>query len=195
MTGSEMTAARSKSRQLTQGVATALLPLVVFWLIETYWGLEAALIAGCVTAVIEIVYEKLSQKRVSFMTWVSNGMVLGLGAVSYGFQSGVAFKLQPAIMELAMAVTMVVLSHRGKPFLVEMMKNNPLHQPNINPMVNDIILNRMVALDRRMQWFFAIHGLAVGAAAIWGSTSLWMFLKGVLFYVLMVAVMVIKPRQ
>jgi uncharacterized membrane protein len=50
-------------------------------------------------------------------------------------------------------------------------------------------VERMARADTRLVVFFVLHGLAVAWAAVWGSTRVWILLKGVLFYVLLVLVM------
>lgn len=169
----------------------ALLPLVVFWFVEEYWGLKAALVVGCVTAVLEVSWEKWSAGKVSFLTLSSNALVLGLGAVSFIMDSGVAFKLQPAVMELGMAVFMLVVRKRGSSFLfrsfhevkgIEQEKKDAL-------LAQPWFVNRINSLDNRMVAFFVIHGLVLTAVALWGSTRQWILLKGVLFYVLLVLIL------
>lgn len=171
----------------------ALIPLVVFWAVESYWGLKAALVLGCVTAVIEVVWEKLTQKRVSFLTATSNGLMLGLGTLSFAMDSGVAFKLQPMVMEVAMALVMAIMRLRGgEPFMVRTFASargvDALQRTQL--MANPIFTKRLRSMDTVFIGFLFLHGLAVGAAALWGSTGLWILLKGVLFYVLMVLVFI-----
>lgn len=181
-----------KTGSLPLALASALLPLVVFWAIETYWGLEAALIAGCITAVGEIAYEKIRLGKVSAMTASSNALVLGLGAISYFMKSPVAFRLQPAVMEWGMLVMMMVGEKMsGQPFLLQMMSENPLLEADKRALIfaQPEVLKRLKATNQRLAWFLALHGLAVAAVAIWGSTGQWIFLKGILFYVLLVLVM------
>lgn len=166
----------------------ALLPLVFFWAIEEFYGLKAALVAGCVVAVIEVVWEYSTKRRVSFLTWASNGLVLGLGTVSFWMDSGVAFKLQPMVMELGMAGMMVVVRFKSsEPFMLRSFKEAPVLDSKRREaaLENPEFRRELGRMDLRMVVFFILHGLAVGWAAIWGSTRIWILLKGVLFYVLL----------
>lgn len=169
----------------------ALIPLVLFWAVEEYFGLKAALIVGSIAAVIELTYEKIKYKKISFMTLVSNGLVLGLGAVSYVMDSGVAFKLQPAVMELGMAFVMIATRFKGEPFIVRTFqdfKGLDLEKKEAI-MKQSWFIKRLKSLDHRMVIFLILHGLALIWAALYGSTRIWILLKGVLFYVLLVVVM------
>ncbi|MEW6057647.1 MAG: septation protein IspZ [Bdellovibrionota bacterium] len=170
----------------------ALFPLVLFWVVEEFFGLKVALIVGLITAILELGYEKYSQKKIGFMTWVSNGLILGLGLVSLAMNSGTAFKLQPAVMELALALVMVAMRFGGREsFLVRSFREFPAFDAK----KRDFLMNQpwfqeqVRKLDTRMIGFLVIHGLAVAWAAVWGSTRIWILLKGVLFYVLLVLVM------
>lgn len=178
-------------------IFTALLPLVLFWIVEEFFGLKVALVVGCVAAVLELGLEKYFKKRISFMTWASNGLILGLGAVSLWMNSGLAFKLQPMVMELSMAALMAVLRLTGgEPFMLRVMRDAPFGKPGQKEFLlkQPWFTQRLQALDTHFILFLVCHGLAVGWAAVWGSTRLWILLKGVLFYVLMVLVMIPSMR-
>ena len=169
----------------------AFLPLVLFWAIEEFFGLKAALIAGCIAAVLELSWEWYRNRRISFLTAVSNLLVIGLGGVSFLTESGIAFKLQPMIMEWAMAVIMLSVRFRGgESFMVRTFRDSPGMEPKQREAVlaNPLFIDRFHSMDTRLIVFLALHGLALGWAAIWGSTRIWILLKGVLFYVLFVVI-------
>lgn len=176
-------------------VFTAIFPLVLFWAIEEFLGLKAALVVGCVAAVLEIFWERWRTGRVSTITFASNALVLGLGAVSFYMDSGIAFKLQPMVMELGMAAFLVFTRIKtGEPLFVTMVREGK--SPGLTPekqaqiLASPAAVSHFVRMDLKLTLFLIVHGLAVGAAAYWGSTRLWILLKGVLFYVLLAVVMV-----
>ena len=190
-----------KSAALRQ-LVSALFPLVLFWAIEEFWGLKAALVAGCIGAFVELGWERYSLGRVTFLTLVSNLLVLVLGGVSFFMDSGVAFKLQPFAMELGMAGFLVMSRVMGprEPFLIQMFRQNPVIPEDRRQLLmqQDWFIAKLRGADTRLVLFLILHGLAVGWAAIWGSTRVWILLKGVLFYVLLVLVMVPmykRPRE
>lgn len=171
-----------------QALFFALIPLVLFWAVEEFYGLKAALIVGVIAAVLEILYEKIKLKKVSFMTLASNFLVIGLGAVSFLMDSGVAFKLQPAVMEIAMAAFMFF---QPEPLMLRMMREMKGIDEEKRTVIltNPIVTSRIKSANTRLIWFFVLHALAVAWAALYGSTRMWILLKGVLFYVLLVAVL------
>jgi len=177
----------------------ALIPLVLFWVVEEFMGLKAALIVGCAAAVIEISWELYKTKKISFLTASSNALVLGLGAVSFVMDNGMAFKLQPAVMEWGMAAMMLGSRFHGtrEPFMVRTFRDAPVLDAEKRAQALEIPFfhGRLKGFDTRLIFFLLIHGLAVAWAAIWGGTRAWILLKGVLFYVLLVLIAVPMYRK
>ena len=97
-----MKAQRGKLAVILAGV----LPLLVFTLIEEYFGTVWGLIAGMIFGVGEVAWEFYTQRRVEALTWGSNALVLGLGCVSLLTQEGVWFKLQPALLEASFSIVL-----------------------------------------------------------------------------------------
>lgn len=149
-----------------------LLPVIAFTFIEEYYGVIPGLIAGMVFGVGEIIWELYRYKKVQKLTWIGNGLLLGLGGVSLISSEGIWFKLQPAIMEGIFALVMWGSLVVGKPLLVYLAEQ----QGQVFP---DVIKERMKGITLRCGFFFAIHtGLAVWAALHWSTTN-WALLKGV----------------
>lgn len=148
-----------------------LLPVIAFTLIEEYYGTLAGLVAGMVFGAGEITYELIKYKKVQKMTWIGNGLLLVLGALSLISSEGLWFKLQPALMEGVFAVILWGSVIAGKPLLSYLAEQQGHH---FNPTVKD----RLKGVTLRTGVFFAIHAaLAVWAALSWTTTA-WALLKG-----------------
>src|SRR4051812_8922273 len=80
-----------------------LLPVIIFTVIEEYYGTLWGLVAGMIFGVGEILWELYSRGKVDSMTWGGNGILLVLGGISLITQEGLWFKLQPALIEIAFA--------------------------------------------------------------------------------------------
>jgi len=155
-----------------------IIPVIVFTIIEekygTYWGL----IAGMVFGVGEILYEKVKLQKVDTITWVGNGLLLGMGAISLFTNEGVWFKLQPAIIELFMAVLLMGSTLMGKPFLLMMAKKqNTLSQ--MPEHLRPIMEKKFSGLNFRIGFFFLAHAILATWAALYWSTKAWALLKGI----------------
>lgn len=149
-----------------------LLPVIAFTLIEEYYGTMAGLIAGMVFGVGEIAYELYRYKKVQQITWIGNGLLLGLGAISLLSSEGLWFKLQPALMEGVFALILWGSVVVGKPLLSYLAEQQGHKFP-------DEVKRNMKGITIRTGFFFAIQAaLAVWAALAW-STTAWALLKGV----------------
>ncbi len=156
-----------------------LLPIIAFTVIEEVYGVVAGLIAGMVFGVGEILYEWIKFRRVQAMTWIGNGMLLGLGTISLFTQEGVWFKLQPAFLELGFAILLIGSRILKRPLLWEMAQKQGSIPAHAHPEIFMIMKNGMAGLTWRLGVFFALHSaLAVWAALYW-STEAWAWLKGV----------------
>ncbi len=162
-----------------------LLPVIAFTLIEEYYGTLAGLIAGMIFGLGEIIYELVKYKKVQKMTWIGNGLLLGLGGLSLISSEGIWFKLQPALMEGAFALILWASILAGKPLLSYLAEQQGY---SINPLVKQ----RMKGMTFRTGLFLALHaGLATWAAISWSTTS-WALLKGVGFTVSFILYMALE---
>lgn len=149
-----------------------LLPVIAFTVIEEKYGVFAGLIAGMVFGGGEIIYEFIRHRKVATMTWVGNGLLLGLGGLSLMSSEGLWFKLQPALMEGLFALAMWSSCLIKKPLLVVLAEKQGQQLP-------ELVKNKLLGVTWRTGLFFGIHtGIAVWAALDWSTTN-WALLKGI----------------
>ncbi len=148
-----------------------LLPIIAFTVIEEYYGPFYGLMAALVFGLGELIFEKIKYNKISGVTWMGNGLIVGLGLVSIFTQDGIWFKLQPAILELAFASMLWVTHGLGKPLLVELSKKQ-------NPELPENVLIFLKGVNFRCGIFFFIHAILATWAALKWSTQAWAVLKG-----------------
>lgn len=162
----------SPKKQMMSLFFAGLLPVLAFTFIEEYYGTIAGLIAGMVFGVGEITYELIKYRKVQKITWIGNGLLLGLGAISLISSEGLWFKMQPALMEGALVIALWGSLILKKPLLVVLAEQQGQSFP-------PAVKQRMSGMTFRVGLFFAIQtGLAVWSALYW-STTAWALLKGV----------------
>lgn len=167
-----MSQAPSAKTQAAGVFFAGLVPVIAFTLIEEYYGTIAGLIAGMIFGVGEICFELYKHKKVQKITWIGNGLLLVLGAVSLISSEGIWFKLQPALMEGAFAIALWFSVIMKKPLLTVLAEQ----QGQVLP---DFLKKRMKGITFRVGVFFAIHAVvAVWAAYAWSTTN-WALLKGI----------------
>lgn len=162
-----------------------LLPIIAFTVIEEKYGIIAGLIAGMVFGVGEIIYEYVTVKKVSTITWIGNGLILGLGGISLVFNEGIWFKLQPAILEYGFFVFLIGSWVMKKPFLKLMIEKQ-------NPDAPDFVKARLSGMTLRLSFFMLAHALLATWAAFYWTTEAWVFLKGIGLTVSMVIYMALE---
>lgn len=168
-----------------QQLIFTLFPVILFTVVEEWGGLTWALIFSIIYAVIEVSWEWWRHRRPSGITLFSNCMVVGLSGVSYFTQSGVWFKLQPAILELVMAVFLIGSYFLKKPMLVVMMRQQG-HQ------VNQAMEAFFSGLTLRMGFFFIFQATLAAIASFYWSTEVWAFLKSIGIFIMMIGYMLIE---
>ncbi len=162
-----------------------LLPVIAFTVIEEKYGIIAGLIAGMIFGFGEIVYELIRYKKVSTMTWIGNGILLALGAVSLISSDGIWFKMQPAIFEFGFFVFLLGSWLLKKPFLVMIIEKQ-------NPEAPAFLKSNLSGMTFRMSFFFLIHAIIATWAALYWSTEAWALLKGLGLTVSMIVYMLIE---
>lgn len=149
-----------------------LLPIILFTLIEEYYGTLWGLVAALIFGFGEIIYELIKYKKIEKITLISNGLIIFLGFISLFTQEGIWFKLQPAFLELGMVVFLWGSLALGKPFLLVMAEQQKINLP-------PELLSEFPKITFRLGIFFLLHtGLAIWAAFRW-STTHWALLKGI----------------
>jgi intracellular septation protein len=163
---------QSRSTAIRNFLLGGLLPVVAYALVDSFCGTKVGLIAGMAAGVGEIAWEKWRLGKVQGVTWLSNFLVLALGALSLYEDSGVFFKLQPAIFMLLFSGLCIGSSVLKRPFLVELArKQNPDLPPAAWP--------KLAAMNFRLGFLFLGLTLVSVHAAYYWSTAAWAILKGV----------------
>lgn len=171
---------RSNRSQILLLLFGGVLPVLAFALVEEHYGVLWGTIAGMAFGFGEIVYEKLRLGKVSGLTWFSNALILGLGAISLISQEGVWFKLQPAVLLASFGAILLGSSILKRPLMVAMAQKQ-------RPDLPIEALGHLRKFNFRLAWlFFGLAAIGVHAALTW-SVEAWAFFKSVGVVLLMVA--------
>ena len=162
-----------------------LLPVIAFTVIEEKYGTLAGLVAGMVFGSAEIIFELIKYKKVNTITWVANGMLLGLGTISLLSSEGFWFKLQPAILEFGFFIFLSGSWIMKKPFMKMMIEKQNENAP-------DFLKDRMSGMTLRLGLFFLAHAVLATYAAFYWSSESWALLKGVGLTASMIVFMIIE---
>lgn len=162
-----------------------IVPIVLFTLIEEYYGVIWGLITALIWGVGEIAFELFKYKKVEKITLISNGLIIFLGLISLFTQEGIWFKLQPAIIELGFTFFLWGSLILKKPLFLVMARQQSIELPQE-------VLEQFPGLTFRLGIFFLIHSLLAVWAAFYWSTTNWALLKGVGLTVSMILYLMIE---
>ena len=187
-----------KSNALRTLILGGILPVVSFTVIEETYGTLAGLIAGMVFGVGEILYEYSRYRKVETITLVGNGLLLVMGAVSLFTQDGIWFKLQPALIEVGMAVFLVASVVMKRPLLLMLAEKQGTLE-TLPPGALPVFVKGFTGITLRIGIFFFLHSILATYAAMYWSTRAWAILKGVGFtaslFVYMICEMVLLRKK
>ncbi len=168
-----------------------ILPIVVFTIIEEYYGTMWGLVSGMALGGCELLVEWRRQGRVQAITWIANGLLLGLGCFSLLTAAGIWFKLQPAIMEGILSLIFVGSVLVGHPFLVWLAIKQNLFT-GAPQEVHSLLKEEFSRLTVRIGIFFGIHSALATYAAFYWSTRSWALLKGIGFTLSLIIYMLLE---
>lgn len=169
--GSQAKKLSPKSQALTAFFG-GVVPVIAFTLIEEKYGVIAGLIAGMTFGCGEIIYELIRHKKVSTITWIGNGLLIVLGAVSLFLSDGLWFKLQPALLEFGLFVFLIGGWFIKKPFLRLLLEKQ-------NPDAPSFVKERMSGMTLRLSLFLLTQSAVATWAAFDWPTEAWALLKSV----------------
>jgi intracellular septation protein len=170
------------------------LPLLAFAIIDIFAGMRAAIISAIVIAALEAGWSWYSMGEVDSLTWISLGLVLVMGVISYRMKDARLFKFQPVVLAGVLVVVFAWFQWQGSPLLVQMMpKVAKLLSPERQAVMGDErMIKSMARLDFMMIGVFFAHGVLVAWSALRKSTLHWIIMRGVGIYVLIVVAILLN---
>ena len=165
--------------QLLYNLIYSMVPLIGFWLVEKFWGLEAGLIVAIALGISEVLVVYIRERRFEPFSSCSAILVVGMGIISWQTGQGVFIRLKPAVMEGAFALAFIVSSLLKKPIMLLLARKQ---FGDIE--FDDFQIQYFNGVNFRVGLLFLLHTLITIYAAVWMSTDAWIFVRGVLFYIL-----------
>lgn len=175
-------------RQLFSLFLFALLPLIVFYFVEATYGLKAGVIAAIIFGILEVSFEYLKTKKFDLMTISSTLLVIILGLISIYLENDAFIKIKPAILEMVFAIIFLSALFTKTPIMIIMAEK----QFKLTIERTSFQFKYMKAMNIRMGLFFLVHTILTVYSALYMSTGAWMFIKGVLFNVMLGAFFVFE---
>ena len=151
------------------------LPAVAYWLLESYFSLEIALVGGIILGVLEMGLERKFTGHVHTLSKLNLGLIVVLGGISLIAKEGLFFKLQPTFTGIALASFLMFKKFKNQSLMVEMLKDMKQRPP----LPED--------LYKIMEWHMCLFligfALFMAYVAVSLTTSTWLFWKTGGFYI------------
>ena len=169
------------------------LPLVIFVIIDSFFGLEEGVISALVFAFFEVAYSYYKFRKIDALTWGSLFFVGLFGLLSLYTADPLFFKLQPVFLGSIFCGVLFISQFVGQPLLVLMSKKyHHIFPPAVGRKMNHpFIVEKLKKLNLYLGFGLLLHSLAVAYAAFYLSEWWWLGIRGVGLYVVMGACVLI----
>ena len=164
---------------LLKSLAPGFLPLVIFVVADSIWGVKVGLIVAIISGIIELIFSYIKEKIVDKFILLDVGMIVALGVVSIIFNNPIYFKLKPAFIEMIFCVLLGVSAFYSINIMYAMSKR---YIKNIE--FNEKQLTQMKKSLKGLFFIFLIHTGLIIYSAFFMSEGAWAFISGGLFYII-----------
>lgn len=151
------------------------IPAVAYWILESYFTLEIALVGGILLGLIEMLLEKRISDHVHSLSKINISLIVVLGFISLIANEGIWFKLQPTFTGIAVSSFLVFKKIKGESLMVDMMKDMGQDKLPMPPVVYKLI-------EWHLCLFLFAFAFFMAKVAVYETTATWLFWKTGGFY-------------
>jgi len=156
-----------------------LVPLFIFILADEVWGTEIGLYVALGFGVVEFLFYFIKDKTVDKFILLDTALLLIMGGISIVLENDIFFKIKPALIE-AILLSVIAFSVWGPRNLLMTMSKRYMGEIHLDPEQEKMMHHNMLALF----WITAFHIMLVLFSAAYMSKEAWVFISGILLYIL-----------
>lgn len=168
-----------KRTQLLKILLPGLLPLIVFILVDEFYGTTAGLIVAVAFGIAQLLLTYVKDKVFDTFVLFDTLLIVALGGVSLLLENDIFFKLKPAIIG-AILCAILGVSGFSSTNLFAMMSRRYMKGIEID----DAQVQQLTRSAKILFVLFSVHTALVLYAAFFLSTEAWAFISTILFYLL-----------
>ncbi|MBN1234118.1 MAG: NUDIX domain-containing protein [Candidatus Coatesbacteria bacterium] len=159
-------------------VLWSFLPILLFIIADSFWGLEWGLIVGIATGLIEFIYSLAKEKRVEKFILADVGLLILMGIISYFLDNPIFIKLKPAILEFMLLIIILIsiFSPYNIVWLMMSRMTRYIKSDLIKPQFNQMM--KFIAL------LLIVHIVLTSFSAFYSNKVIYAFISGPLLYIL-----------
>lgn len=160
------------------------IPALAYWILESYFTLEVALVGGMILGLLEMGFEKKFTGHVHTLSKLNVALILILGGIALVAKEGVWFKLQPTLTGLSIAGFLLYQKFRGQSLMLQMLTDmkRPVPLPS----------HVYKILEWHLTIFLVLFAFFMAHVAIYQSTANWLFWKTAGFYIVFAGFMFVE---
>jgi isopentenyldiphosphate isomerase/intracellular septation protein A len=167
------------NKNILKSLVPGLLPLLVFVLADELWGSLVGLYVAIGFGVLELLIAFIKFRKIERFILLDIGLLVILGSVSVLLKDDIFFKLKPAFIELIFAAIIGVSVYSPKNIIFEMsmrhfkeVKIHPDAEKKFNKTLKALLILTL------------LHIVLVVYSSFYMSKEAWVFISGVLYYIL-----------
>ncbi len=168
--------------EILKKMLPGLLPLFVFIIADAFFGTEIGLISALVFGLIQLIYSYIKFKKIDTFVLFDTVLIIAMGGISLFLHNDVFFKLKPAIINLILCAILGISAFSSKNIIAKMTAHY-VKDFQMNP----VQLRQLQKSARNLFFLFLLHSLLIVYSALYMSKEAWVFISGVLFYILFAA--------
>jgi len=165
--------------QLFKKILPGLLPLIVFILVDEFYGTSAGLVVAVCFGVAQLIYSYAREKVFDKFTLYDTLLIIALGIVSYALDNDIFFKLKPALVGVILCLLLGISAFTRVNILALMSKR---YLEGVE--LKDEQEKQFKRSLRALFIIFTLHTLLVLYSAFFMSKEAWAFISTALFYML-----------
>ncbi|MBN2400443.1 MAG: septation protein IspZ [Candidatus Aminicenantes bacterium] len=160
-------------------LAPGFLPLIIFIVADSLWGIRVGLIVAVAAGIAELAYSYAKEKIWDRFILIDTLLIVAMGGLSLLLENDVFFRLKPAIVEFIFCGVLGVSAFTPMNIVLAMsrryLKGIELSEEQTRQMTHSV---------KMMFFIFFGHAVLTVYAALAMSLAAWGFISGGLFYIL-----------
>jgi len=174
---------------LLKQMLPGLLPLLVFMIADEIWGTTIGLYIAVIFGIIELVLTRIKDGKFDRFIIFDTGFLILLGLVSILLENDIFFKLKPALIEVILCIILAVSVFSPANLVLAMSRR---YMKNTSLTLTDAGINSMNRILKIILLILILHTLLSVYSAFYMSNEAWLFISGVLLYILFGALFIIQ---
>ncbi len=165
----------------------SLLPIVAFVLVHAKYDLKKAIFAAVLSVVLVLVYEFQIYGEIETMTLVEAGFFVLMGLISWKLNRDYLFKLQPAIVDVLLAMAIIAFQLSGKPLLIHALEKLARIDPSMRQLQqHPQFIDALQTMSWQLVVLLILHGGLVAYTALRSREFVWVLARTSIYPMLLI---------